>query len=274
MTPARALPLLITAILSTTSAHAEVRVLSWNLESNGADAEIIGRQLRDLGGYELYCFQEVLIREAGRHAFAIREAFGQNYRYITTNTGQDDRLMIVYDTSRFDLVESRELFRYGGYELNAWRHRSPLVLVLRDKPSGRVFNLMTVHLARGDRRFRREQAAGLREWAAAQSTPTIAIGDFNFDYDIPTGRGNPAFDTFLEKGVWTWVKPNPLVDTNYDDRDEDGLDNYPDSCLDFAFTSGDSFASASSRVIVRDGDFPDDNRTPDHRPIELTFSLE
>ncbi|MEM9186762.1 MAG: endonuclease/exonuclease/phosphatase family protein, partial [Planctomycetota bacterium] len=255
---------------ASSGAHAQpIQFLSWNLESDGADPEVVARQLGEFPKQNFYCFQEVNIRHAGRFGAAIRAVHGNGFRYLTTNTGRDDRLMIMYDTERFDLIESRELFRHGEHSLNQWRHRSPLVLVLKEKATGRGFNLMTVHLARGDRRFRKEQAIGLREWAASEPRPTIAIGDFNFDYDIPTGRGNASFNAFLDGGAWTWVKPDPLVDTNYDDRDGDGKDNYPASCLDFAFTAGEGLGPARAEIIVRPGDFPDDERTPDHRPIRL-----
>lgn len=265
---------LVSSLAGSLASADEISVLSWNVESEGASPAVISEQLAELGQYHLYCFQEVQIRDAGRYAFAIREAFGQHFRYITTNTGRDDRLMIVYDTDRFDLIESRELFIHGEYELNSWRHRSPLVLVLRDKPSNKAFNLMTVHLARGDRQFRREQATGLREWAKQQSRSTVAIGDFNFDYDIRRSRGNPAFDAFTSGPTWKWIKPAKLVDTNWDDRDRDGKDNYPDSMLDFAFVAGENIEDSVATVIIRKGDFPDDQRTSDHRPLEMKFELD
>ena len=92
----------------------------------------------------------------------------------------------------------------------------------------------------------------------------------NMDYDFPTQKGNKAFDEFLTGDVWKWVKPAKLVDTNWSDPDNDGKDNYPDSCLDFAFVAGTARDwKAQSRVVVRPGDFPDDERTADHRPVEL-----
>lgn len=52
---------------------------------------------------------------------------------------------------------------------------------------------MLKHLARRDAIMRRGQAEGLREWAKTQSLPIIAMGDFNFDYDFHTEKGNEAF---------------------------------------------------------------------------------
>ena len=67
-----------------------------------------------------------------------------------------------------------------------------------------------------------------------------------------------------------WVEPEKLVDTNWSDRDDDEVDDYPHSCLDFTFVAGKAkLWHSRSRVIVRDGDFPDDDKTSDHRPVEL-----
>ena len=100
------------------------------------------------------------------------------------------------------------------------------------------FIVVLNHLARGNAELRREQARALRLWVAAQNAPVLAIGDYNFDYDFPTGKGNEAFEEFLSDDTWQWVEPAKLVDTNWSDRDEDGVDDYPDSCLDFMFVSG------------------------------------
>ena len=46
------------------------------------------------------------------------------------------------------------------------------------------------------------------------------------------------------------------------------------SMLDFNFVAGGvKDWKAESRVIVRDGDFHDDDKTSDHRPVELTISM-
>ena len=55
-------------------------------------------------------------------------------------------------------------------------------------------------MARGDTEFRAEQAGGLREWARTKSAPLIAIGDYNFDWDFRTEKGNSDFDAFMRDG--------------------------------------------------------------------------
>lgn len=260
----------IVTLAAATQGAAQITVLSWNVESGGNDPAVIARQLVELGRADIYCLQEVGTRNIGRYGAAVRETHGKGYRYAPSVTGRGDRLQIIYNSDRFELIEIRELFKHGEHRLNDWRHRSPLLLELEERTTKAVFGVMTVHLARGNREIRLEQATGLRQWANARSRPVIAVGDFNFDFDYQAGRGNQAFVAFTSDGSpWRWVRPPEDVDTNWSDRDGDGRDNYPDSCLDFAFVSG--VRNATARVIVRDGDFPDDDRTSDHRPIMATI---
>jgi hypothetical protein len=68
-----------------------------------------------------------------------------------------------------------------------------------------------------------------------------------------------------------------FVDTNWADDNgeaeaEDRVDEFPGSLLDFVVAGqGARQWPATSRVIVRDGDFPDTQDTSDHRPVEAVF---
>lgn len=250
-----------------------LRIVSWNVESGGNDPAVIAEQLVELGRYDIVALQEVHSRNIGRYGNAIRDGISKSYRYFASNTGRSDRLMIIFDSDRLQMTQSCELFEHEGHRLNDWLHRSPLVAHFKDRQTGEMFLFLTVHLARGDAKLRTEQARGLREWARDQTLPIVAAGDFNMDFDFPTQKGNEAFDEFLAGDVWQWVKPAELIDTNWSDSDGDGMDDYPDSMLDFCFVVGTAKDWTSDcRVIVRDGDFPDDARTADHRPVELTVT--
>lgn len=78
---------------------------------------------------------------------------------------------------------------------------APLCVRVRERETGRQFLFSVSHFHRTDEVKRREQAIGFREYAAAQTLPMIAVGDFNFDVDIPFGRGNEAFRLFTEGGA-------------------------------------------------------------------------
>lgn len=249
-----------------------ITILAWNVESGGSDPNVIAEQLKTFGDIDIYCLSEVSPKEFTRY----REAIGSNFASFDSRTGGADRLQVIYNNERFEMLEERELDRHRDYALNNGNHRSPIYVRLRDRESELEFVVMTNHLARGNEDIRNQQAIGLREWARdqAQSVGLICIGDHNMDFDFRSQRGNDAFVEMLRDNIWKWVKPDPLIDTNWDDRDGDGKDNYPDSMLDFAFVAGLATEwSPTCRVIVRDGDFPDDKTTSDHRPIELKLTV-
>ena len=73
--------------------------------------------------------------------------------------------------------------------------------------------------------------------------PLLAIGDYNFDYNFHTKTGNKAFQLFTRDGVWKWLRPEKLIDSNWSDTnprlpDDQRTDRYPDSILDFIFVAG------------------------------------
>lgn len=245
--------------------------MAWNVESGGNNPNIIARQLAEFGDVDVYCLCEVHAKNFDKYA----NALPNGYVSIGSTTGGGDRLQILFNTNRFEILERKELHEHRDFELNNGNHRSPLMVRLRDRKSSIQFIVMTNHLARRNSDLRRAQAIGLREWARDQNVAVINVGDFNLDYNFLSDRGNDALPEMLRDGIWHWVKPDPLIDTNWSDPDGDGRDNYPDSMLDFAFVSGPAKDwSPKCDVVVREGDFPDDEETSDHRPIKLTLDLK
>lgn len=246
-----------------------ISVLAWNLESGGNDPNVIAAQLTDLAGFDIYCLSEVHAGNFGKYTNALPAGFVS----ANSSLGGGDRLQIIFDSNRFELLQQRELHDHGEYKLNNGNHRSPLFVRLKDRATGTEFIVMTNHLARRNATLRKEQAIGMREWARDQNVAVINIGDFNMDYNFLTQQGNDAFPEMLRDNVWSWVTPEEFIDTNWSDPDDDGKDNYPDSMLDFAFVAGPAKDwNPVCRAIVRDGDFPDDDTTSDHRPIELRLT--
>lgn len=241
-----------------------ISVLAWNVESGGSDPTVIASQLTEFD-HDIFALSEVTPRAFETY----QDATG--YRAIQGTTGGADRLMILFN-DRFDL-----LFTEEQHDINDGNHRSPLLVRLRERSTDVVFQLNVNHLARGSAEVRETQADGLRDWAARQSLPTISIGDFNFDYSFVKHEGNSGFSAMLRDNVWMWVKPEEWIDTNWADggrgRSGDGIDDYPDSMLDFAFVAGPAREwNPVCRNLKREGDFPDDESTSDHRPIELTLT--
>jgi endonuclease/exonuclease/phosphatase family metal-dependent hydrolase len=247
-----------------------ISILAWNVESGGSDPSVIARQLKDLGTHDVICLSEVDPGSFGLYAGAL----GPQFKSINGRTGNSDRLQIIYDAQKFELLQSDELNSYRDFTLNNGNHRSPLLARLAIRGTGTQFVVMVNHLARRNAELRRNQAIGLREWARDQSVPLVAIGDFNMDFDFRTKRGNDAFPEMIRDNVWTWVRPRQLVDTNWSDQNKDGLDDYPDSTLDFAFVAGAAKTwSPECEVVIREGDFPDSDQTSDHRPVRLILKL-
>lgn len=239
----------------------------WNVESEGSDPKVIAKQLAELGPYDVYAITEFLPSAKG----LFEETLGEHFELIMSRSGRNDRLAIAFDTRLFDLIKSFEIKEINYKN----RYRSPLVAHLKDKNSGVEFFVMNNHLARGKEEVRLIQTKQLVAWARTQLLPVVALGDYNLDYVFATGKGNSGFASMLYDNVWKWIKPVELIDTNWYDNPEepDGKDDYPGSMLDFAFVSGPAKKwNATCKIIVRPDDFPDDQKTSDHRPFELLIS--
>ncbi len=196
-------------------------------------------------------------------------AVGDKFTSVQSRSGASDRLQIIFDSSRFELLELDEPQEIEGIKINDGNHRSPLIVHLRDRQTDNEMLLAAVHLARRNEELREQQALGLTEWARGKTIPMVTIGDFNFDYSFVTHEGNQSFATMMRGNIWQWVKPQEWVDTNWSGNSQ-GEGRYPDSMLDFAFVAGKAREwKPVCNVIVRPGDFPDDEKTSDHRPTEL-----
>ena len=247
----------------------EVTLYSWNVESEGSDPRVIAKQLSETNRYDVYGLCEVLPESIELYTNAV----GDNYEAIASRSGRSDRLLIMYDAKKFERLQRLELD-----DINfEYRYRSPLVAHLKHKATGQQIMVMNNHLARGREEVRTRQAEQLVEWARNQNVPIIAVGDYNFDYVFKTRRGNDGFNAMMRDNIWQWVEPVELIDTNWFDNpsNPDGRDDYEGSILDFAFVAGAATEwNAECRVIVRPGDFPDDETTSDHRPFEVRLSTK
>ena len=119
---------------------------------------------------------------------------------------------------------------------------------------------MVNHLARGKTALRNRQGTGLGVWAAQQDLPVIAVGDYNFDYEIDTGEGNRGMRNMLSSGLWEWVRPAELCKT--------GASNRYYSVLDFVFVAHrPDHWRVDSRILVDGFPFIEPRKRSDHRPV-------
>lgn len=186
-----------------------------------------------------------------------------DYKYIISSeaTPKTDALGIFYDYKRFDLLESYEI----DYSVNK-HERDGLVARFRDKDTQVDFTVVANHFMRGKgvtNEQRVKQAKLMNQQFSDTKELVIAMGDYNFDYDLSTRKGNKSFNEFMT-GNWKWIKPSSLYKTHCDPQ--------YNSILDFAFVLGE-YKNASSEILFREMNYCKKG-FPDHRPVRLTIELE
>ncbi|UCF56297.1 MAG: hypothetical protein JSW15_09440 [Deltaproteobacteria bacterium] len=266
--------LIILLFAGISLADEEIMVVSWNTESGGANPDTVAVRIASMNGVDLWGLCEVKdINWALAFENAAEDGEPGDFKPLLGTTGNTDRLLILYDKTQFDEIGHQEI----GWEDRYWfrptmNPRSALVAHLRHKSTGQEFFFMVNHLYRGsavDPR-RLDQAKRLREWASKQSIPIIAVGDYNFDWDLDPedARHNDqkGFGDMTACGVFKWLKPENPVRTH---------DSTFNSILDFVFlANAEGKITGTSRVVVVDGDFPDNEETPDHRPVQATLEFK
>jgi hypothetical protein len=261
-----AMTLLLTCILSAgVLAQEEITIMSWNLENNGADSATIVGMMSEYEGVDIWGLCEVS-RSWEKGLEAAAEAGGStDYTSILSQSGRADRMLILYDEDRFDLIESLELDQINP----GMRVRSPLVAHLANSTTGEQFLFMVNHLYRSDDEARHTQSTKLNDWAEEQTLPIIAVGDYNYDWRVSGGdsQHDLGYDNITKDDVFQWLRPEVLDRTQYSR-------SFPASVLDFVFLADRSNEiHGSSEIIVKPGDFPDNDKTPDHRPLRASILL-
>jgi hypothetical protein len=241
-------------------------VAGFNVESGAANPRVIAEQIGPLRDVDLWGFSEVRNASEG-NLLAVGAADGESgtFQSILGTTGGEDRLLIVFNSDRLDLVQRGEI-----NELNIGGNvRAPLWAQFRLKPSGPEFIFMVNHLYRGNSAGRHAQAQGLNDWARTRTVPVIATGDYNFDWHFQTGDTNHdrGFDLMTAGGAFRWVRPPaPLIPTNCSSHQ---------SVLDFVFVAGAAQGwQGEAEILFPEGSYcPDTASTSDHRPVLARFDV-
>jgi len=213
-------------------------------------------------------------------AFQFREVLSEgdgDYRFIAGDSGDyasdDDRLVIMYDTLRFEALEVCELSVVTETDRNS--QRVPLVAEMRDLETGSSFLFMVNHFQR-DERVRLHQATRLSEWVRGElvepdcslsvsELPLIAVGDYNLDLDVREPWDDNSWLNALETSL-TWIMPDPLVRSHC---------SWREMLFDFIFTAGDTagwYAESEVEAVQTPAicGWPTD-RSSDHRPVFARF---
>ena len=90
-------------------AQNDLSILSWNVESGGNDSSYIAQRLRELEGFDILGLSEV--RSTEQNVYTSAAAFSENatFNSILGQSGGADRLLIIYNDDRFDLLNQNEL---------------------------------------------------------------------------------------------------------------------------------------------------------------------
>ena len=240
----------------------------WNIGLDDADPQVIAALLADYQGVDLWGLAEV---NDGGGAVALLEGAaeaGENadFQAVLGRSGDAMRLLALYNARRYDLLDWQELDAIN----TTGNARAPLVLHLRQRAGGQEFLFMVNHLYRSRADERLRQAQMLAQWAAEQTLPVIAVGDYNFDWSVRGGERDHdrAYAALTADGVWDWVRPADLVTTQCS-----GWPCTYNSVLDFVFTAGPARDwPARSVIVVVPGDFPDDTQRSDHRAVLAQFA--
>lgn len=249
----------------------ELSVVAFNLESGDADPTYIADQhLAPLESIDLWGLSEVQnqqwlpLLENG-----IEAGERTDFEAVLGTTGGGDRLAIFYNTQLFEVVQTDELkeMSFGG------QVRAALVAQLRVRATGDEFLFMVNHLYRTENESRHQQAKMLNDWARSQTLPIVAVGDYNFDFDVTQGDAGArdrGFDLMTQDGIFTWVRPQPLTVSHCNDR--------YNTILDFIFVGNgaQTWLVKDSTVVYADlssSYCPDDGLQSDHLPVAATFVL-
>lgn len=237
-------------------------IVGFNVESDDSSDRVIAKQLELSSGIDLWALNEVY-HEGGstgrlREAAAVDE--GSGFGALAGDTGGGNRNAILYRKDRLVLQSSEELTG-----IPSGSGAAPLVArFLLDAELEFLF--VVVRLSDRDDR-RSEESRRLGDWAARQTLPLVAAGTFAFDVTADRGIADPDMMLLMETTRWSWPVPQPLHPTHC---------SQGRPVRDFVFTGGGAKAwSARSTVMFPQSNYcGDSDRTSDHRPVLVAFSLD
>lgn len=261
------------AITSLPAKAANLCVIGWNLESGDSDTATLAKTVLKYADCDIWGLSEVADNKVSETLELSAESQTRpQFNTVLGTTGRSDAMAIMYDTRRLRLLDVKEL-----RHLQEERGRAPLVGLFELKETGDRFYFMVNHLYRGNRKDNRgkrlRQSEGLNIWAAEAAHPVIAVGDYNYDWDLPNGASHDkGFDALLDDGVFAWVEPAAKIRTQCSDP---GQTQY-NSILDFVFVSGaaQNWQGKSDILEAQASWCPDNAMRSDHRPVRANFTLQ
>jgi endonuclease/exonuclease/phosphatase family metal-dependent hydrolase len=241
-------------------------VISFNVESDrDTDPRRVGEDIAKISsgaGVDLFGLAEVKNEEDVRIFQQAARREGGQFRFLLAKNGDEDRVAILYNVNTLKFREVLELDRFPG-------SRKALVGRFRHKAAGLEFLFIVNHFNRGDVERRQRQAALLRDWVLDQELPAVLVGDFNFDFDPQSGRGNKAFEIFTAKRGLDWIRPDCVTKGNCPATGTQ-CDGRYNSIMDFIFVADQRRGwEGLAEVLFQRADYCERERRgyADHRPV-------
>jgi Endonuclease/Exonuclease/phosphatase family len=263
--------LLIVLVSVPALAHT-LTVGSFNVESGGADIETVASRIALQTDVDLWGLSEVQNASAAEVLrTAMENATGATIRAVVGTTGGADRLVVLLNESRLTFVKHFELNGTIIQACGPKNSRAPLVVEFKVMGLERRMWFMVNHLQRGDADYRHCQARTLNEWRKTNTVRMVAVGDYNFDWDITSdgAQHDSGLDLFITDDRFRWIRPEPpLVRTQCTH----------DSILDFVFVSGRArqWPAASRILFSQEADYctKAPTKDSDHRPVRGQFDAQ
>ncbi len=264
----------VAVLFSGFASAAELDVAFYNVESDHSDRRTIGAQIaryyRD-HEVDLWAFAEVWDDDWRRefvdeistaHDRATREDI--EFETVFGATGGDNRLLVVYNPAKLQVVRSEEL---SGLDIRR-SNPAPLAVHFRLR-GGPEFMLLVSRFDRYREDDREQAAEGLNRWVGEQTLPVLAVGTFAFGWSTKDDGATrePGFDKLTAGEVLSWVRPSRIVATECGPKR---------NVEDFIFAGG---AARDWPIKVRTlsdapSYCPDSDSTSSHRPLLARISYQ
>jgi endonuclease/exonuclease/phosphatase family metal-dependent hydrolase len=251
----------------------DIQIVSWNVESDGAWTDVIVEQIEDFQDIDLWGLSEVQRKAEKDYINAAGIGENSKFKGFMSKKGGSDRLMIIYDSNRLELLKKIEL-----KELTLGRKgvRPALGGLFREKESGKSFYFMVNHLYQSNKKKRHTQSRMLKKWALKnKETPIIMVGDYNYNWDIKSNGKyhDRGFDILT--GVLKWIEPEKKMLTQCSAKKPSQKCGY-NSILDFIFVNSEAskWKNWKSEIVKLKGEFFPAKKKSDHRPVRGSFIID
>ena len=239
--------------LVSAAAAETLSVISWNLDARDEGEAVAAKIYPEMAACHLLC----LTRSDAKQFNSIEKSLGKNFLACEM---ERPSMQILYDQRRLQCLRQGEL---KIDEVHSW------LGLFRDIETKVDFYVLVNEFAKGD--GHRAEAEAIRLWCEQQTLPIIGLGDFGFEVNYESLRGNRPFDEFMRDYRWRWVRPYPLVDTLWQDLDQDDQDDQPNTCSDFIYLGGGALNwLARVKVDPPQGSKKHETGTKGHRPVRLS----